>query len=160
MIPGLGRSHGEGHGNPLQYSCLENPHGQRSLVCYSSWGHKESDTTEQLSTCSKHLMKVKVTQSFSTLCDPHGLYSPWNSPGKNTGVGSRSLLQDIFLTQGSNPGLPHCRRILYQLSHKGSPTVLRWVACPFSGNLPNQGIELGSPILQADFLPAELPGKP
>ena len=52
---------------------------------------------------------------------PHGLYSPWNSPGQNTGVGSLSLLQGIFLTQGSNPGLPHGRRILYQLSHKGSP---------------------------------------
>ena len=50
----------------------------------------------------------------------HGLYSPWNSPGQNTGVGSHSLLQGIFPTQGSNPGLPHCRKILYQLSHKGS----------------------------------------
>ena len=45
-IPGLGRSPGGGHGNPLQYSSLENPHGQRSLVGYSSWGHKESDKTE------------------------------------------------------------------------------------------------------------------
>ena len=52
---------------------------------------------------------------------PHGLYSPWNSPGRNTGVGSLSLLQGLFVTQGSNPGLSHCRRILYQLSHKGSP---------------------------------------
>ena len=52
---------------------------------------------------------------------PHGLYSPWNSPGQNTGVGSLSLLQGIFPTQGLNPGLPNCRRILYQLSHKGSP---------------------------------------
>ena len=48
-IPGLGRSPGGGHGNPLQYPCLENPHGQRSLESYSSWGHKESDTTEWLS---------------------------------------------------------------------------------------------------------------
>ena len=47
---------------------------------------------------------------------PHGLYSPWNSPGQNTGVGSLSLLQGIFPTQRSNPGLPHCRWILYQLS--------------------------------------------
>jgi len=46
--------------------------------------------------------------------------SPWNSPGQNTGVGSCSLLQRIFPTQGSNPGLPHCRQILYQLSHQGS----------------------------------------
>ena len=49
-IPGLGRSPGGGHGNPLQYSCLETPDGQRSLVGYSPWGCKESDRTEQLST--------------------------------------------------------------------------------------------------------------
>ena len=54
---------------------------------------------------------------------PHGLHSPWNSPGQNTGVGSRSLLLGIFPTQGSNPGLPHCRWILYQLSHKRSPWI-------------------------------------
>ena len=61
-----------------------------------------------------------------------GLYSPWNSPGHNTGVGSFSLLQGIFPTQGSNPGLQHCRRILYQLSHQGSPRILEWVVYPFS----------------------------
>ena len=49
-------------------------------------------------------------------------YRPWNSPGQNTGVGSFSLLQGIFPTQGSNLGLPHCRWILYQLSHKGNPS--------------------------------------
>ena len=59
---------------------------------------------------------------------PHGLYSP----GQTTGVGSLSLLQGMFPTQGSNPGLWHCRRILNQLSHKGSPRILEWVACPFS----------------------------
>ena len=47
-ISGLGRSAEGGHGNPLQYSCLENPHGQRRLAGYSPWGHKESDMTEQL----------------------------------------------------------------------------------------------------------------
>ena len=102
----------------------------------------------------------------------HGLYSPWNSLGqytgvgshslfpgdlpnpgvkprspslqadslpaeppgkpKNTGVGSLSLLQGIFPSQGSNLGLPHCRRILCQLSHLGSPRILEWVAYPFS----------------------------
>ena len=50
----------------------------------------------------------------------HGQYSPWNSPGQNTGVGSHSLLQGIFPTQGLNPGLPHCRQILYQLGHQES----------------------------------------
>ena len=60
------------------------------------------------------------------------LYSPWNSPGQKTGVGNLSLLQRIFPTQGSNPGLQHCRWILYQLSHKGSPRILEWVGYPFS----------------------------
>ena len=53
-IPGLGRPPGGGHGNPLQYSCLENSHGQRSLVGYVSWGRKESDMTEQTSTAQQH----------------------------------------------------------------------------------------------------------
>ena len=48
---------------------------------------------------------------------PHGLYSPWNSPGQDTRVGSLSLLQGIFPTQGSDPRLLHCRQILYHLSH-------------------------------------------
>ena len=50
LIPGTGRSVEGGHGNPLQYSCLENPHGRRNLVGYSPWGRKELDRTEQLST--------------------------------------------------------------------------------------------------------------
>ena len=60
-------------------------------------------------------VKVKVTQSCPTL-QPHGQYSPWNSPGQNTRVGSLSLLQGIFPTQGLNPGLLHCWWILYQLN--------------------------------------------
>ena len=63
---------------------------------------------------------------------PHGLYSPWSSPGQNTGVGSLSLLQQILPTQGSNPGFLQWGRILYQLIHKGSPRILEWVAYPFS----------------------------
>ena len=63
-------------------------------------------------------VKVKVTQLCLTLCDSMD-YSPWNSPGQNTGMGSGSLLQGIFPIQGLNPGLLHCRQILYQLSHKG-----------------------------------------
>ena len=57
------------------------------------------------------------SESCSVLSDslrPRGLYGPWNSPSQNTGVGSLSLLQGIFPTQDSNPGLPHCRQILYQ----------------------------------------------
>ena len=71
--------------------------------------------------------EVRVTKSCSTL-RPHGLqparlFCPWESPGKNAGVGSLSLLQGIFPNQGSNPGLLHCRQILYHLSHQGSPRV-------------------------------------
>ena len=91
---------------------------------------------------------------------PHGLYSPWNSPGQNTGVGSLSLLQGIFPTQGSNPGLLHCRQILYQLSHHGSPRILEWQPIPSPTDLPDPGIKLGSPVLQVDSLPTELSGKP
>ena len=73
-------------------------------------------------------LKVKVAQVVSNSLS----HSPWNSPGQNTGVGSLSLLQGIVPTQGSNPGLPHCRWILYQLSQQGSPRILEWVAYPFS----------------------------
>ena len=76
--------------------------------------------------------------------------------GQNTRVGSLSLFQGIFPTQGLNPGLLHYRQILYQLSHKGSPRILEWVVIPSSADIPNPGIELGSPPLQADSLPAEL----
>ena len=62
----------------------------------------------------------------------HGLCSPWSSPSQNTGVCSLSLLQEIFPTQGLNPGLPHCRWILDQLSHNWSPRILERVAYPFS----------------------------
>ena len=91
-------------------------HGQRSLVGYSPWGCSERES------CSV------VSDSLR----PHGLYSPWNSPGQNTGVGSLPFLQGIFPIQGSNPDLLHCRWILCQLSHKGSPGILEWVAHPFS----------------------------
>ena len=79
-----------------------------------------------ITTISQYV-KGKVAQSCPTFCHPmdytvHGI--PWNSPGQNTGVGSLSLLQWIFPTQGSNPGLSHCRQILYQLSHKGSPLMV------------------------------------
>ena len=67
-----------------------------------------------------------VTQSCLTFCDPMDCSPPGSSvhgdsPGKKTAVGCHALLQEIFPTQGSNPGLPHCRWILYQLSHQGRP---------------------------------------
>ena len=97
-------------------------------------------------------MKVKVAQLCLTLYDTMDYL--WNSPGQNTGVGGLSLLQGIFLTEGSNPGLPHCKWILYQLSLKGSPRILEWVACP------DPGTEPGSSALQADSSPTEPSGKP
>ena len=83
------------------------------------------------------LMCVLVTQLCPTLWDPMGCGPPGysvhgDSPDKNTGVGCRALFQGIFPTQGSNPGLPHCRQILNHLSHQGNPRILRWVAFPFS----------------------------
>ena len=69
-----------------------------------------------------HFIALIESESHSVMSDslrPHGLYSPRNSPGQNTGVGSISFLQGIFPTQGSNPSLLHCKWILYQLSHQG-----------------------------------------
>ena len=95
----------------------------KSLICIISfnpqtypWGESESES------CS-------VVSDFLW---SHGLYSPWNSPGQNTGVGNFSLLQELFPIQWLNPGLLHCRQILCQLSHKASPKILEWVAYPFS----------------------------
>ena len=97
---------------------------------------------------------------MSDFLRPHGLYSPWNSPGQNTEVGSLSLLQGIFPTQGLNPSLQHCRWIFYQLSHKGSPRILELVAyIPSPVDLPDPGIKPGSPALQADSLTIELSEK-
>ena len=81
--------------------------------------------------------------SFSVVSNslrPHGLYPArllwsWNSPGKNTGVGRHSLLQGIFPAQGLNPGLPHCRQILYLLSHLGSPREILYPT-----NLPSPAV--------------------
>ena len=82
---------------------------------------------------------------------PHGLYSPCSSPGQNTGVSSLSLLQGIFPIQGSKPGLPHCRCILYQLSHKGSPRILEWVAYPFSRGSSQPRNQTGVSSLASSF---------
>ena len=75
---------------------------------------------------------AKLLQSCPTHCDlmdcsPPGSSVRGDSPGKNTGVGCRAFLQRIFPTQGSNPGLLHCRWILYQLSHPGSPNHLHGI---------------------------------
>ena len=100
----------------------------------------------KLSTLSKNIIQIvklfiiypirqMTSESRSVVSNslqPHGLHSPWHSPGQNTRVGSLSLLQGIFPTQPWNPGLLHCRLIFQQLSHKGNPRTLEWVAYPFS----------------------------
>ena len=116
-------------------------HGQRRLGGYSH-GVTESQThlTECLTTSVIYLSihpssgnTVLVTQSCLTPCD-HIDYSrlgssdPWNSPGKNAGVGSHFLLQGIVPTQRSNPRLPVGRQILFSLSHQGSPFIICYVS--------------------------------
>ena len=76
-------------------------------------------------------LEVESRSVVSTSLQPHGLCSPWNSPGKNTGVGKPFPSPGVF----PNPGLLHCRQILYQLSHQGSPRILEWVAYPFSSRI-------------------------
>ena len=140
--------------------CLRVRHpGSPSIQTDSPISLKVIEKGPEWVACNKGLhLHISESESRSVVSDslwPHGLYSPWNSPGQNTGVGSLSLLQGIFPTQGWNLGLLHRRQILYQLSHKGSPRILEWVAYPFSRDLPEPGIKPGSPALQ-DSLPTEL----
>ena len=150
------------NGNPLQYSCLENPmdrgawqaavHGvtetghdwarmrlcahhaqpwtwfsdrkKQALAGWRTLGRPSQSSHAWTNKFIEHCVQLVIaSESRSLVSDclqPQGLYSPWDSPGQNTGVGSLTLLQGIFPTQGSNLGLPHCRWILYQLSHQGS----------------------------------------
>ena len=83
------------------------------------------------------LVLCLIAQSCLILCDPMDCSLPSSSvpgvsPGKNSGVGCHALLQEMFPTQGLNPGLLHCMWILYHLSHQGIPRILEWVAYPFS----------------------------
>ena len=122
-IPGSGRSPREGNGNPLQYSCLGNAQTEEPGG-YSPWGCKRvrhNLVTKPPPPSTPYQIWKWKPLSYVRFLWPHGLYSPWNSPGQNTEMSSYSLLQGIFPTQESNPGLPHCRQILYQLNHKGSP---------------------------------------
>ena len=87
-----------------------------------------SNIGKVLSFIEKVKVKVLVAQSSATLqshsLQPATLFCPWSFPGKNTGMGCHSLLQGIFLTQGSNPGLLHCKQILYHLCHQGGTPSL------------------------------------
>ena len=105
------------------------------------------------------LLLVKSYLVVSNSVQPQGLYSPSNSPGHNTGMGSHSLLQGTFPTKGSNPGLPHYRQILYQLSHEGSPRVLEWVAYPFSSRSSQARNRTGVSCIAGGFFTNWLSGK-
>ena len=83
-----------------------------------------------------------------------------HTPGQYTGVGCHALLQGIFPTKGSNPGLPHCRWSLYRLSHQGSPRILDWVAMPSFGESSRPRDQPRSLTLQEDSVLTEPPGKP
>ena len=99
---------GGGNGNPLQYYCLENPRDGEpgGLLSMGSQrvGYDWSDLTAAA---------APVVLCNPMACNPPGSSVPGDSPGKNAGVGCHALLQGIFPTQGSNPGLPHCRRIFF-----------------------------------------------
>ena len=97
---------------------------------FDPWSREIPHASGQLSPCA---VLCLVTQSGLTLCDPMDCSPPGSSvygdsPGKNTGVGCHFLLQGIVPTQESNPGLLHCRQILYQLSYQGSPFHLMVLA--------------------------------
>ena len=97
-----------------------------------------------------------VTQLCLTLCDPMdcsllGSSVYGDSPGKNNGMGCHALFQGIFPTQGSNPGLQHCRGILYHLSYQESPVTLEWVANPFSRGSSWPRNQIGVPCIAGEF---------
>ena len=96
--------------------CFQSPEFKFKFCYFLAMWSKVVTNIQFLHYESKSESPSVMSDSLQTL----GLYSPWNSLGQNTGVGGLSLIQGIFPTQGSNPGLPHCRRILYQLSHQGS----------------------------------------
>ena len=111
---------------------------QTQVICFQNLGlGKWHFLTSKCFPTYICIVPCLVTQPCPTLCNPMDCSPPGSfvhrdSPGQNSGVGSLSLLQGIFPTQGSNLGLPHCRQILHHLSNQGSPRILEWVAYPFS----------------------------
>ena len=96
-------------------------------------------------------IEYRESENCSVMSDSLQLHGPWDSPGQNSGVGSLSLLQGIFPIQGSNSGLLHCRWIVYQLSHTGSPRIREWVAYPFSSGSSRPGNRTGVSCLAGGF---------
>ena len=176
-IPGTGKpiellsagSHGVAHNWRDLAAAAETP-----TSVFGSWLMKPSAAWQSWLTSSSYLlippifilffMHAKSLQTCLTLCAPMDCRPPGSSvhgdsPGQNTGVGSLSLLQGIFPTQGSNPGFPDWRWILYQLSHKKSPRILEWVPYPFSSGSSLPRNEPGLSPLWVDSLPTELSEK-
>ena len=130
------------------------------LMVYSPWNSPGRTLEWVVFPFSRHLSNPGIKPRSPSFQGESLPAEPQGKP-KNTGVGSLFLLQGIFPTQGSNPGLLHCRWILYQLSHKGNPRILEWVAYSFSrgSSLPRNRTGV-SFALQVDSLPTELSGKP
>ena len=126
-IPGLGRSSGGGHGNPLQYSCLENAHKQSILVGYSPWGRKESDMTEWLSTAQKwYKVVVYLLNTTQLFCEP----IDYSLPGSSVhGISQARILEwiPISFLKGLSPPRdgtwisPALQMDSLPLNHQGSP---------------------------------------
>ena len=99
------------------------------LSTFAYWGkgsgHIDGNIWKILHYLNHGKVKSENCSVMSNSLRPHGRYSPWNLPGQNAGMGSLSLLQGIFPTQGQNPGLPHCRWIPYQLSQRGAQTMVK-----------------------------------
>ena len=120
------------------YIHFSNPPTNISMLCCHISIHMNFQILRGEKTCANEdAVLCLVAQSYRTLCNPMdcsppGSFAHGDSPGKNTGVGCHAILWGIFLTQGSNSGLPHCSQILYNLSHQGSPRISEWVAYLFS----------------------------
>ena len=107
-------------------------------------------------------MPCLVAQLCGLLLQPTRLLCPWNSPGKNTGVGCHFLLQGIFLTQESNPGLLHSRKILYHLSYREVPIFFYYTGFPGGSDSIESSCNAGDPgsILGSERSPGEGNGNP
>ena len=131
--------------NDLTYICVETKiilneliEKEISLWPDSKVGELDESGQKKQTSIYKTMCYAVLCLVFSRvwLCDPMDCRPPGSSihgdsPGKTTGVGCHDLLQGIFLTQGSNPGLLHCRQILYCLSHQGSPRILGSIPPPY-----------------------------
>ena len=136
-------------------------HQRTDIVWCHSWRSLEESNpwTERRGRGPRGWGKWGVSECHSVMSDTlqsHGLWSPWNSPGQNTGVGSRSLLQGTFPTQGSNPGLPHYRQILYQLSPTlCDPTDLSPLGFSRLWDFPGKGTRVGCRSVPQGIFPTQ-----